>query len=882
MSVSGVSVDDEVVTLELGSELEAGQTVTVDYVHDADTPLRRAGGGDPAPGFVGQAVDMSSLSLPGQPENLELSSTPGDLSLLATWDEVEGATSYKLRWRESGGEFETANTSTRVSGGAAVVTVSDYGEWEVRVRACNDAGCGPEASAMADVVKAASLSLERSGSRTIAATWEAVPNAASYNLNWERLGADQPANIQAQAQSTAVRQVRSAANSPALDRPASLSSGQRENAQTNYQLTFGSDQTRAEFTVPDDGAYRVDLEAVDGGNELIAMASSQVGQAPGRPDTTPPWLVWGEIDGNRMRLYFSEPLDEEVVMARFFIMVQFADCCWSGGARDKRIEVRGNVVTVDLGSTRAIEGFWASTYYIAKTGDRIGLRDLAGNTVRTTQFMRLDNVTGQPYVTGISVSSDPGDDGSYASGDTIKVKVMFRKDVDVTGAPRLKIDLDPADGGEKWAYYSGGSGTRNLEFAYTVAAADISTAGVAVIEDTLELNGGAIRGAPPGPADNARLAHVSLDHNPFHRVVTPDSAAPILKSASVTGTTLTLTFSETLGAAALLATSTFTVKKTPQGGTEETVSLGGSPAISGATVTLTLENAVLDTDEWVKVSYAKPSSGMNNKLVDASGTEAADFTDERVMNTLDTTPPRLVRGEIDGDVMTIYFSEPLDETSVGGSFRVTLQWTDRFGSRWDYGQCSPFRHQSFTAKPREVYVRGNTIVVVGLDESTGIRAGVGRMFINFIYRRHNDPAVKVLRDLVGNAVSTPVYRGESSEVHSSTRIITLDNVTRLPYPKSATVVGDRLTMIFSAPMDGDSKPASSAFTVKVNGSAVSLAGANPVSVSSRVVTLTLATAVASGDTVTVSYAKPSARPLQNVICEDAPDFTDVSVSNSTQ
>ena len=82
-------------------------------------------------------------------------------------------------------------------------------------------------------------------------------------------------------------------------------------------------------------------------------------------------------------------------------------------------------------------------------------------------------------------------------------------------------------------------------------------------------------------------------------------------------------------------------------------------------------------------------------------------------------------------------------------------------------------------------------------------------------------------------------------------------------------------------MDRGWVPAASAFTVKVNGSAVSLAGSNHGSVSGREVTLTLATAVASTDTVTVSYDKPESRPLRNVVCEYAPSFTDQAVTNAT-
>ena len=888
VEVTGVSVSGAVLTLGLATELASRQAVTLDYAHDDDTPLQRdGGGGDPAPDFSGQAV----ATLPGAVSNLEVIAEPGRKALLTTWDALDGATSYKLRWRQSGGEFE-ANNAANISGAIWSITVSDYGQWEVRVQGCNDAGCGPEAVQSAQAVQAASLRLERAVDaegnvrpRTLTASWDAVEDASSYTLRWQRLGAAPQAQEPAQP-AAAARQARSATNSPAQDRPASadrLASGdgaQKANAQANNQLTFSADQTGADITVPDDGAYRAELQALGDDNELIALASTNINQAPGQPDTTPPWLDYGEMDGTTITLWFNEPLDETAVGGHFWTQV---NTTWSGlqQGRTSHMEISGNKVTV-RGNPRVIAvsnpyGYTAQVAYHPPSAPGVrGLRDLADNPVRYFGTY-IENVTGPPYVTDLAISSDPGDDGSYASGDAITVRVAFRKAVNVSGTPRLKIDLDPADGGEQWADYASGSGNRLLYFTYTVVAADLSIAGVAVLENTLEINGGAIQGAPPGPPDNARLAHGDLRHDSNHKVVTPDNAAPILQSASVTGTTLTLTFSEALGAAASLANGAFTMKKTPADGAEQEVSLSGSPAISGATVTLTLASAVLATDAGVKVSYAKPTTGMNNKLVDAGGTEVADFTNEPVVSTLDKTQPRLVRGEIDGDVMTIYFSEALDEDSVsvnaGDFFRVNLDYR----SSWPQdGQC-PSPTMIFTPKPREVYVSGNTLVVVGLSNYERTRANVVWTLTNFLYIA--DVAVtKRLRDLSGNPVSTPTYIVGNKW---GAGWMQLENVTRLPWPKSATVVGKQLTLTFSSPMDRDTVPAADAFTVKMNGSQVSLDSANPVSVSGRQVTLTLAAAVASGDAVTVSYAKPESRPIQSVVCDDAPSFTDQPVTNST-
>ena len=361
------------------------------------------------------------------------------------------------------------------------------------------------------------------------------------------------------------------------------------------------------------------------------------------------------------------------------------------------------------------------------------------------------------------------------------------------------------------------------------------------------------------------------------RAVASDSMASSLWNATATGSRLTLRYHRFLDGAAVPPASAFTVKKTPPGGSEETASLSGSPTISGGVVRLTLA-APVDERDQMTVSYAKPTSGSDDRIRDRAGNEAASFTDLAVHLT-DTTPPRMVRGEIHGDVITIYFSEPMDEDSAGGYFRVNLQLSGKAGNPPDYGQCrDSIAGRSFTAKPREVFVSGNTVVVVGLEGQT-TRAGVGREYNTVRYVRPDSPNVIVppgtngLQDLAGNALIT--------DKDGWTRSILLENVTGLPSPERATVVGNRLTLIFDAPLDGGRTPPGSAFTVKVGGSAVSLASANPVSVSGHKVTLTLASPVAAGADVTVSYEKPSRRWLRNVICEYAKSFTDVSATNGT-
>ena len=132
-----------------------------------------------------------------------------------------------------------------------------------------------------------------------------------------------------------------------------------------------------------------------------------------------------------------------------------------------------------------------------------------------------------PSATGVAVSSGPRAGDTYGLGETIRVRVTFSEAVDVTGSPRLQIDMDPAGWGEKWAAYESGDGTDSLTFAYEVVEPNASTQGIAVLADTLELNGGAIRSA--GTEADAELGHDGLDHDPDHKVdwqVEPPAPSP--------------------------------------------------------------------------------------------------------------------------------------------------------------------------------------------------------------------------------------------------------------------------------------------------------------------------------------------------------------------
>ena len=102
-----------------------------------------------------------------------------------------------------------------------------------------------------------------------------------------------------------------------------------------------------------------------------------------------------------------------------------------------------------------------------------------------------------------------------------------------------------------------------------------------------------------------------------------------------------------------------------------------------------------------------------------------------------------------------------------------------------------------------------------------------------------------------------------------------------PELQSATVNRASLVLEYGENLDLGSVPAASAFTVKVDGSAVSLASSNPVDVGNTAVTLTLASPVTDRHTVTVSYAVPSSNPIQDYRDNVSVAFSDWPVTNNT-
>ena len=142
-----------------------------------------------------------------------------------------------------------------------------------------------------------------------------------------------------------------------------------------------------------------------------------------------------------------------------------------------------------------------------------------------------------PTVSSVAITSSPGADNTYATGDTITVSLTFSEAVTVTGTPHVVLDIG---GQPRNVRYSGdGTSMTTLPFSYTVLVGDADADGVSLLVNSLTLDGGAIQ-ATDDSAD-ATLAHAAMtfaNHNVDTEITLvsnlnqPEAAAKVTISAT--------------------------------------------------------------------------------------------------------------------------------------------------------------------------------------------------------------------------------------------------------------------------------------------------------------------------------------------------------------
>ncbi|MDE2979572.1 MAG: cadherin-like beta sandwich domain-containing protein, partial [Gemmatimonadota bacterium] len=320
-------------------------------------------------------------------------------------------------------------------------------------------------------------------------------------------------------------------------------------------------------------------------------------------------------DGTKVIVTFSEALSSA---SRFTVII-------NNLSSSNTATVSGSTVELTLPSSRTV--VYGDAIEVWISGDEA--YDLAGNGNAATTPVRnsVDNKLPQPaaVITGVAITSDPGTDSIYVTGDTIEVTVTFDQSVAVDttgGTPRILLGLVSTLTVDRWAEYDRGTASTELVFGYTVTAGDESdTDGLLVLQNTLELNGGSI--VKTGTTAPAHLAHLAAGNDGNHRV---NWERPTFVSAvlSADRTQVVVTFSENLYFFPVQnAADPFTVKVNGLA-----VSLT-SAVPKDKTAILTLAAAAA-SGQSVTVSYADPTTGDDNAVQDWAQNDAVSFTDQTV------------------------------------------------------------------------------------------------------------------------------------------------------------------------------------------------------------------------------------------------------------
>ena len=152
--------------------------------------------------------------------------------------------------------------------------------------------------------------------------------------------------------------------------------------------------------------------------------------------------------------------------------------------------------------------------------------DSAGNSSEQAVALAINDIIDEsaPVISSIAISDATGDQyNTLNAGDVVTVTVTMSEATTVTGSPQLALNIG---GNPVQAGYSSGSGTTDLEFAYTIQPGENDTNGISIDADSLSLNSGSLT---DGTGNPAILSHGSVSDDANYLV---DTALPVFTSGA--------------------------------------------------------------------------------------------------------------------------------------------------------------------------------------------------------------------------------------------------------------------------------------------------------------------------------------------------------------
>ena len=464
------------------------------------------------------------------------------------------------------------------------------------------------------------------------------------------------------------------------------------------------------------------------------------------------------------------------------------------------VSVVGTSVLLYLASAVTSEQLVEVSYTAPQqVSDTTTLRDWLGNGVGNLSAQLAENITGQDLTAPTL---------QYAIVNASSLVLTFSEALNsqagFTPLPSaFAVRVSGSAVSVTQAVVSGATVTLSLATAVDYAAAvslsytDLSASNdVAVVQD---LAGN----------DAASFSDINVVNN------TPNTTAPSLLSATVNGNQLVLLFDDSLNNNAGYLPPLTSMSVNAAG-----VAVGiVSGSLNGDTATLTLSRAV-NADDYVTFNYSAPASSSSKQAFqDWSGNPLLSIANFSVSNltSVDLTPPSVVSAAVNGNTLSLTFSEALASTA---SFTPGLN--------------------AFS-----VYVDGtlNTVSAVTLNGKQAVlslnRAVSKEQVVTVSY---SQPANRPIQDGAGNFATSFSGKAVSN--------VTVD--TSAPTLSSASVAGALLTLTFNENLATDTSliPSAKQFAVNVDGTVVDVLSAV---VAGKVVTVTLNTAVTAAQAVSVDY-----------------------------
>ena len=629
--------------------------------------------------------------------------------------------------------------------------------------------------------------------------------------------------------------------SPAFDATETTYSASVAHETTAVTVAATTTDSRASVTLPTDDdslteGVQVNLDVGD--NTVTVTVTAEDGSTTGAytvtvsraDETNPPQLSSAAVDGADLTLTYSEALDEDSQPAAGDFAVSVTDSATSATTTVAVSTVNIDGSDVELTLATAVRHDDTVTFDYTAATDPI--KDLAGNNAAdlddqaatnntaaasdaTLQTLALADAAGTAVALSPTFGSVQDTTSTYTASVANEVAVVT---VTATGADtRAAVVIAPADSDTDTEHHQAA-----LDAALTEAS-DTTITVTVTAEDT-----------------------TTTDTYTVTVTRAPDTTAPSLSTATVDGTELTLTYSETLDTGSEPAVSAFSVSVT-----DSVTSATSTPAVStvdvtGADVVLTLGAAVRNNDT-VTVSYTVPDEANDEAVIqDPAGLNAAALSSQSVTNTTakaaDATLSALA---VSAGETALTLTPAFDATETSYSASVAFE---------------------VTAVTVTVIATTDSRAQLTLPADDDSVAG----------------GLQVNLDVGDNAITVTVI-AEDTTTAAYTVTVSRADETDPPQLSSAAVDGTDLTLTYSEALNTGSKPAVGDFAVSVTDSVTSVEAAvsvTAVNIDGSDVTLTLAAAVRHGDTVTFDYT-PGTNPIKDAASNPAAALASQAVTNNT-